>query len=284
MDLTQVKGSGPKGRILRGDVQGFIKRALAQGAAPAASGPFQLSALPEVDFARFGPVETQPLSRIRRLSGAHLHRCWLTVPHVTQFDWADITELTAFRQGQRDTANDPGIRLTLLPFLMKACTAVLRAMPRFNSSLTPDGEGLVLKQYLHIGVAVDTPNGLMVPVIRDADQKGIFQLARELGEISERARQGKLSPSDLQGGCFSISSLGGIGGAFFTPIVNAPEVAVLGVSRAETRPLWNGKEFLPRLMLPLSLSYDHRVIDGAEGVRFTTLLSQLLGDIRRLLL
>jgi len=286
VDLSRVAGSGPKGRILRDDVQGFIKRALSQGiaAAPTAPGPFQWPALPEVDFARFGPVETRPLPRIRRLSGAHLQRCWLTVPHVTQFDRADITELEAFRQGQQDRAAREGVRLTLMPFLMKACAAALRAMPNFNSSLTPDGEGLVLKQYLHVGVAVDTPNGLMVPVIRDLDHKGIFQLARELGELGGRAREGKLSPSDLQGGCFSISSLGGIGGSFFTPIVNAPEVAILGVSRAEMRPLWNGKAFLPRLMLPLSLSYDHRVIDGAEGVRFTTLLGRLLGDIRRLLL
>jgi pyruvate dehydrogenase E2 component (dihydrolipoamide acetyltransferase) len=286
VDLSLVAGSGPKGRILRDDVQGFIKRALTQGiaVAPAIPGPFQLPALPEVDFARFGPIETQSLPRIRRLSGAHLHRCWLRVPHVTQFDWADITELEVFRRGQKDRAEEEGVRLTLMPFLMKACVTALRTMPRFNSSLTSDGEGLVLKQYLHIGVAVDTSNGLVVPVIRDLDQKGVFQLARELSEIGERARQGKLSPSDLQGGCFSISSLGGIGGSFFTPLVNAPEVAILGVSQAEMRPLWNGKEFLPRLMLPLSLSIDHRVIDGAEGVRFTTLLGQLLGDIRRLLL
>ena len=286
VDLSMVTGSGPKGRILRDDVQGFVKRALTQGvaAAPSALGPFQLPAVPEVDFARFGPIETQQLSRIRRLSGAHLQRCWLTVPHVTQFDSADITELEAFRQGQKDRVEREGVRLTLMPFLMKACAAVLRAMPSFNSSLTPDGEALILKGYVHLGVAVETPNGLVVPVIRDVDQKGIWQLAQDLAEISGRARDGKLSPSDLQGGCFSISSLGGIGGSAFTPIVIAPEVAILGVSRAEMRPVWNGKEFLPRLMLPLALSYDHRVIDGAQGARFTNLLSQLLGDIRRLLL
>jgi pyruvate dehydrogenase E2 component (dihydrolipoyllysine-residue acetyltransferase) len=286
VDLTLVSGSGPKGRILREDIQGFVKRALQQGmaAAPAAAGPFQLPAMPEVDFSRFGEVETRPLPRIRKLSGAHLHRCWLGVPHVTQLDAADITELEAFRTAQKATAEREGVRLTLMPFLMKACAAALRAMPSFNSSLTPDGEGLILKKYVHIGVAVDTPNGLVVPVLRDVDQKGIFQLARELGEVSARARDGKLSPADLQGGCFSISSLGGIGGTAFTPIVNAPEVAILGVSRSEMRPVWSGKEFLPRLMLPLSLSYDHRVIDGADGVRFTTLLCRLLGDIRRLLL
>jgi pyruvate dehydrogenase E2 component (dihydrolipoamide acetyltransferase) len=286
VDLTRVTGSGPKGRILKDDVQGFIKRALTQGvgAAPAAAGPFQLPPMPEVDFSRFGKIEVQELPRIRKLSGTHLHRCWLTVPHVTQFDAADITELEAFRTSQKAAAEQQGLKLTFMPFLMKACAAALQAMPGVNASLTPDGDSLILKRYVHIGVAVDTPNGLVVPVLRDVDRKGVFQLARELMEIGGRAREGRLSPSDMQGGCFSISSLGGIGGTAFTPIVNAPEVAILGVSRSEMRPVWNGSEFMPRLMLPLSLSYDHRVVDGADGVRFTTLLGQLLGDIRRLLL
>ncbi len=286
VDLTQVNGSGPKNRITKDDVQGYIKRTLSDGAstAPAATGPMQLPGLPEVDFSRFGEIEVRELPRIRKLSGTHLHRCWLNVPHVTQFDEADITELEAFRKAQKDDAARQDLRLTFMPFLMKACAAALQAMPGFNSSLSPDGGSLILKKYIHIGVAIDTPSGLVVPVIRDVEHKGMFQLARELMNISARARGGKLSPSDMQGGCFSISSLGGIGGTAFTPIVNAPEVAILGVSRSEMKPRWNGKEFEPRLMLPLSLSYDHRVIDGAEGVRFTTLLDQLLGDIRRLLL
>lgn len=285
VDLTQVPGSGPKDRITKDDVQNFIKRTLSEGAAaPPAAGPFQLPAIPAVDFAKFGEVEIRALSRIRKISGAHLHRCWLSVPHVTQFDEADITSLEAFRKAQKAEAEKQDIRLTFMPFLMKAVAAALKTMPVFNSSLSADGESLILKQYVHIGVAVDTPNGLVVPVIRDVDKKRIFELARELMEISGRAREGKLAPSEMQGGCFSISSLGGIGGSAFTPIVNAPEVAILGVSRSEMRPKWNGSEFEPRLMLPLSLSYDHRVVDGADGVRFTTLLGQLLGDIRRLLL
>ncbi len=283
VDLTQVKGSGPKGRILKDDVQGFVKQALSQGA-PAGDLPFQLPAAPEVDFARFGEIETIPLPRIKKLSGRHLHRCWLTVPHVTQFDEADITELEAFRKAQKDAAAAQGVKLTFLPFLMKAVAAALTAMPSLKASLAPSGEELVIKKYTHIGVAVDTANGLVVPVVRDVDKKGVFDLARELMELSTKARDGKLLPGDMQGGCFSISSLGGIGGTAFTPIVNAPEVAILGVSRSETKPVWNGKEFVPRLMLPLSLSYDHRVVDGAEGVRFTSLLRELLGDIRRLLL
>ncbi len=286
VDLTLVAGSGPKGRILKADVQHFIKKSLSEGvaAAPSAPGPWALPAAPEVDFSKFGDTEIWPLPRIRKLSGAHLHRCWLSVPHVTQFDTADITELEAFRKGQKELAARQDLRLTLMPFLLKACAAALQAMPTVNSSLAADGENLILKKYVHVGVAVDTANGLVVPVIRDVDKKGVFQLAKELMEVSARARAGKLSPSDMQGGGFSISSLGGIGGSAFTPIVNAPEVAILGVSRSEMQPKWNGAEFVPRLMLPLSLSYDHRVIDGAEGVRFTTLLSQLLGDIRRLLL
>jgi pyruvate dehydrogenase E2 component (dihydrolipoamide acetyltransferase) len=286
VDLTLVIGSGPKGRILKEDVQGFIKKSLTEGvsAAPSAAGPLQMPAMPEVDFSRFGETEIQELPRIRKLSGAHLHRCWLSVPHVTQFDEADISELEDFRKSQKDLAAQQDLRLTLMPFLMKACAAALQAMPGFNSSLTADGASLVLKKYINIGVAVDTPNGLVVPVIRDVDKKGVFPLSKELMEVSGRAREGKLSPSDMQGGCFSISSLGGIGGSAFTPIVNAPEVAILGVSRAQMKPHWNGAEFEPRLMLPLSLSYDHRVIDGADGARFTALLGQLLGDIRRLLL
>jgi pyruvate dehydrogenase E2 component (dihydrolipoamide acetyltransferase) len=283
VDLTQVKGSGPKDRILKDDVQGFVKQALSQGA-PAGDLPFQLPAAPEVDFARFGEIETIPLSRIKKLSGRHLHRCWLTVPHVTQFDEADITELEAFRKAQKDAAAAQGVKLTFLPFLMKAVAAALTAMPSLKASLAPSGEELVIKKYTHVGVAVDTVNGLVVPVVRDVDKKGVFDLARELAGLSTKARDGKLLPGDMQGGCFSISSLGGIGGTAFTPIVNAPEVAILGVSRSETKPVWNGKEFVPRLMLPLSLSYDHRVVDGAEGVRFTSLLRELLGDIRRLLL
>lgn len=286
VDLGRVKGSGPKARILREDVQGFVKRTLAQSAESPATGalPFTLSGAPEVDFARFGPVEERALSRIQKLSGRHLHRCWLTVPHVTQFDEADITELEAFRKAQKDAAAAAGVKLTFLPFLLKAVATALNRMPTFKSSLSPDGERLILKRYTHIGVAVETPNGLLVPVVRDVDKKGLFDLARELTQLSQKAREGKLLPGDMQGGCFSISSLGGIGGTQFTPIVNAPEVAILGVSRSDMKPVWNGREFAPRLMLPLSLSYDHRVIDGAEGARFTALLAQLLGDIRRLLL
>ena len=285
VDLGLVSGSGPKGRILKEDVQNFIKRSLQGGQSVRTGGsPFEMPAAPEVDFSRFGEIESQPLGRIKRLSGAHLHRCWLSVPHVTQFDEADITELEAFRQAQKEAAQRQDLRLTLMPFLMKAVAAALRAMPIFNAALAADGENLIYRKYLHIGVAVDTPNGLVVPVLRDVDRKGIHDLTRELMEISSRARDGKLSPGDLQGGCFSISSLGGIGGTAFTPIVNAPEVAILGVSRAAMRPVWDGQAFQPRLMLPLSLSYDHRVIDGADGARFTGLLSDLLGDIRRLLL
>jgi len=286
VDLGLVKGSGPKGRVLKEDVQGFVKQALAQGA-PAAAGaglPFAMPAAPAVDFAKFGPVETRELPRIKKLSGRHLHRAWLSVPHVTQFDEADITELEAFRKGQKGAAERAGVKLTFLPFLLKATAAALNRMPVVKSSLSPDGEGLVMKHYTHIGVAVDTPNGLLVPVVRDVDKKGIYDLAGDLAELSRKARDGKLLPGDMQGGCFSISSLGGIGGTKFTPIVNAPEVAILGVSRAEMRPVWDGQTFVPRLMLPLALSYDHRVVDGADGARFTSLLGQLLGDIRTLLL
>jgi pyruvate dehydrogenase E2 component (dihydrolipoamide acetyltransferase) len=286
VDLAYVSGSGPKSRITKEDVQAFVKRALAAGgpAAAPAGGALQLPSMPEVDFAKFGEIEEWELGRIKKLSGAHLHRSWLSVPHVTQFDEADITELEAFRKAHKDEAAQAEVKLTFMPFLMKAVCRALAAYPQFNSSLSADGEKLILKKYVHIGVAVDTPNGLVVPVIRDVDKKGIFELARDLGEISAKARAGKLSPTDMQGGCLSISSLGGIGGTQFTPIVNAPEVAILGVSRAEMRPKWDGKVFEPRLIMPFSLSYDHRVVDGAEGVRFTSMLGQLLSDIRRLLL
>jgi pyruvate dehydrogenase E2 component (dihydrolipoamide acetyltransferase) len=286
VELAQVSGSGPKGRVLKEDVQNFVKKALSgEARAPAASGgAFALPPLPQVDFSKFGGIEIKPLSRIKKLSGGHLHNCWLNIPHVTQFDEADISELEAFRQGLKAEADQRGLKLTLFPFLLKACAAALRVLPEFNSSLSPEGDSLVLKKYVHIGVAVDTPNGLLVPVLRDVEQKSLFDLAAELMQLSAKARDGKLLPGDLKGGCFSISSLGGIGGTAFTPIVNAPEVAILGVSRAAMKPVWNGSEFAPRLMLPLSLSYDHRVIDGAQGARFTSLLASLLGDIRRLLL
>ena len=282
VDLLRVKGSGPKGRITKFDVQNFVKQSLA-GERPAA-GAGMLPEPPRVDYAKFGEVERKPLGRIKKISGAHLHRSWITVPHVTQFDEADITKLEAFRQEQKEDAAKQGVRLTLFPFMLKACAAAMAEMPIFNASLDADGEHLVYRKYCNIGVAVDTPNGLVEPVIRDVDKKGVFELARELGEMSARARDGKLTPADLQGGCFSISSLGGIGGTAFTPIINAPEVAILGVSRASMKPVWDGEAFQPRLMLPLSLSYDHRVIDGADGVRFTTFLAGLLSDIRRLLL
>ncbi len=286
VDLAQVKGSGRKERILKDDVQGYVKKTLSAGGPPAAAGgmPFQLPTAPEIDFSKFGETETQPLARIKKLSGTHLHRAWLSVPHVTQFDEADITELEAFRKGQKQAAEQAGVKLTFMPFLMKAVAGALAQMPTLKASLSPDGDNLILKYYTHIGVAVDTPNGLVVPVIRDVDKKGLFEIAGELMALSAKAREGKLLPGDMQGGVFSISSLGGIGGTAFTPIVNAPEVAILGVSRTETKPVWNGERFEPRLMLPLSLSYDHRVVDGAEGVRFTTLLASLLADIRRLLL
>lgn len=284
VDLLQVQGSGLKGRVTRDDVQGFVKKALSGGTTPVARGVFQLPAIPEVDFSAFGEVEEKPLSRIKKLSGAHLSACWLNIPHVTQFDEADITELEAFRKRQKSQAAEQQISLTFLPFLMKACVGALREMPEFNSSLSADGGSLIYKRYFHMGIAVETPNGLMVPVIRDVERKGILELAAELMQVSGKARAGKLLPADMKGGCFSVSSLGGIGGTAFTPIVNAPEVAILGVSRSATKPVWDGAAFQPRLMLPLSLSYDHRVIDGAQAARFTRLLAELLSDIRRLLL
>ncbi len=283
VDLSRVKGSGPKGRILKEDVQAYVKQALAQPAAGPGFG-FALPEWPQVDFSKFGPVEIRPLSRIKKISGANLHRNWVAIPHVTQHEEADITELEAFRKQMAEEVKKEGIRLTLLAFLLKASVAALKKYPEFNSSLTAEGDALVLKGYYHIGVAVDTPEGLVVPVLRDVDRKGVLALARELGEVSARAREKKLSPADMQGGTFSISSLGGIGGTAFTPIINAPEVAILGVSRAAWKPVYRDGAFVPRLLLPLSLSYDHRVIDGAAAARFVTALADVLSDIRRLVL
>ena len=283
VNLEQVIASGAKGRIVKADVKAFIKSAMAGGAASAGTG-ISVSSVPEVDHSRFGEIETVALSRIQKISGAHLHRSWVTVPHVTQFDDADITELEAFRKSLAKEAEKKSVRLTPLIFLMKAVVSALQEFPSFNASLDASGENLVMKKYFHIGIAVDTPNGLVVPVVRDVDQKGLFELAAELGEVSIRARDGKLSPGDMQGGCFTISSLGGIGGTYFTPIVNAPEVAILGVSRSKMQPVYIDGEFEPRLILPLGLSYDHRVIDGAQAARFTTFLSQVISDIRRILL
>lgn len=285
VDLSRVKGTGPKERIVLEDVQGYVKHELSRPRGEGGGGlGFNLPPMQPVDFAKFGPVTTQPLSRIKKLSGGFLHRNWVSIPHVTQHDEADITELEAFRKSQADEAKKSGIKFTMLGFLMKASVVALKQFPEFNASLSADGESLVLKNYHHIGVAVDTPNGLVVPVIRDVDKKGLLEIAKELGELSDRMRAGKISPADLQGGCFSISSLGGIGGTFFTPIINAPEVAILGVGKAVMKPVWNGREFTPRLMLPLSLSYDHRVIDGALGARFSSFLATVLSDIRRLVL
>jgi pyruvate dehydrogenase E2 component (dihydrolipoamide acetyltransferase) len=288
VDLSRVQGSGPKGRILHTDVQAFVK-GIVQGKAPVAPQgggalPFNLPAWPEVDFAKFGPVETKALSRIQKLSGPYLHRNWISIPHVTQFDEADITDLEAFRKAQTVETEKKGFKLTMLAFMIKACVTALRQYPQFNSSLDKSGENLIVKKYYNVGVAVDTPGGLVVPVVREADRKGVFDIAQELGDISKKARDGKLAPADMQGGTFSISSLGGIGGTAFTPIINAPEVAILGVSRSALRPVWDGKTFAPRLMLPLSLSYDHRVIDGATAARFSAFLVSVLSDIRKLIL
>jgi len=294
VDLAQVRGSGPKGRILHEDVQSFVKGALSGKAVSvqksASALPFNLPAWPEVDFAKFGPVEVKPLSRIQKLSGPYLHRNWISIPHVTQFDEADITELEAFRKAQTVETEKKGFKLTMLAFMIKACVTVLRQYPQFNASLDKSGESITLKKYFHIGVAVDTPGGLVVPVVRDADRKGVFDLAHELAEISKLARDGKLKAGDMQGGTFSISSLGGLGGTAFTPIINAPEVAILGVSRSSFKPVFSGKGekgedlFKARLMLPLALSYDHRVIDGASAARFSTTLVSVLSDIRKLVL
>ncbi|MBA6232469.1 MULTISPECIES: dihydrolipoyllysine-residue acetyltransferase [unclassified Colwellia] len=292
VDLTLVKGMGRKGRILKEDVQSYVKYELSRPKANAGSsvaageGGLQVVSAKAIDFSKFGEIETKALTRIQKISGPFLHRNWVTIPHVTQFDEADITNVEAFRKEQNVICEKKklGFKITPLVFILKAAADALREFPTFNSSLSEDGESLILKKYIHIGVAVDTPNGLVVPVVRDVDQKGIHQLSRELLEISMKARDGKLKATDMQGGCFTISSLGGIGGTAFTPIVNAPEVAILGVSKSEMKPKWNGKDFEPKLMLPLSMSYDHRVIDGALAARFTVHLASVMSDIRQLIL
>lgn len=286
VDLAKVSGSGQKGRITQEDVQSHVKTALAAPPATArAAGGSGIPPIPAVDFSQFGEIETKPLARIRKISAAHLHRSWLNIPHVTQTDEADITELEAFRKEASDeSAKGGGPKLTLLPFVMKAVAKAMDAYPEFRASLSPDGESLIHKHYTHIGFAADTPNGLMVPVVREVDKKGLVQLAVETGELAKKARDGKLSGTDMKGGVFSISSLGGIGGSHFTPIVNAPEVGILGVSKAVMKPVWDGAAFQPRLMVPLSLSYDHRVIDGAYAARFIVTLVKLLSDMRRLAL
>ena len=289
VDLLQVTGSEQGGRITRADVQKFVKAALTAGAATAGSNVgagngLNLLPWPKVDFAKFGEIDTQPLSRIQKISGANLARNWAMIPHVTQFDQADITGLEALRVQLNKENEKSGIKLTMLAFLIKASAAALKQFPQFNASLDASGENLVLKKYFHIGFAADTPNGLVVPVIRDVDRKGVLQIAQETAELARKARDGKLGPADMQGGCFSISSLGGIGGTAFTPIINAPEVAILGVSKSSMQPVWNGSAFEPRLTLPLSLSYDHRVIDGAAAARFTSYLGNVLADMRRVLL
>ena len=280
-DLSQISGSGNKGRILKQDVKTFVKQVMTSGGT---AGGLGVAPMPEIDFSAFGEIETQPLTKINKLTGQFLHRNWVTVPHVTQFDEADVTELEAFRKQLNEEHNKQGIKVTMLAFLMKALVSALKEYPRFNSSLDNTGETLILKKYMHIGVAMDTPAGLLVPVIRDCNRKSLIELAQEVIETSARARDKKLSPTDMQGGCISISSLGGIGGTAFTPIVNSPEVAVLGVSRAQMKQVYKDGEFVPRLILPLSLSYDHRVIDGVDGARFTSFLSKVLSDTRRMLL
>ena len=287
VDLSKVKGTGPKDRILQQDVQAYVKQALGGAApvgaaAPAAGVGLAVLPWPQVDFAKFGPVDVKPLSRIKKISGANLHRNWVMIPHVTNCEDADITELEAFRVQLNKENEKAGIKVTMLAFLIKASVAALTKFPEFNASL--DGDNLVYKRYFNIGFAADTPNGLVVPVVKNADQKGVLAIAKEMGDLSAKARDGKLGPADMQGGCFSISSLGGIGGTYFTPIINAPEVAILGVCRSSQRPIWDGKQFVPRLILPLSLSYDHRVIDGAAAARFNTYLVSLLGDMRRVVL
>ena len=286
VDLTKVHGSGRKGRIVKKDIEAYIKSVMSgeRSAPSGVGGAFALPPMPDIDFSKFGPVEEKPLHRIRQVSAKNVHRSWLHVPHVTQHEEVDITDMDAFRKAHAEEAKQRGFKLTPVAFLLKAAAATLKAFPEVNASLGRDGDTLILKKYVHIGVAVDTPNGLVVPVIRDVDQKGLFALAEELLDVSGRAREGRLLPKDFQGAGFTISSLGGIGGSFFTPIVNAPELAILGVSRSVMKPVWNGIEFVPRLMLPLSLSYDHRVIDGAQAARFIVHYSTLLGDLRRLLL
>jgi len=288
VNLAEVKASGPRGRIVKDDVKGFVKAVMEnRGKAPAgvvAGSGIGIPQVPEIDFSQFGPIELVKMSKIKKLTAANMTRNWLNVPAVTQFDDADISEIEAFRKSIKDEAEKSGVKLTPLPFLIKACAAALRAEPTFNVSMHADGEHIVQKDYVHIGMAVDTPNGLMVPVIRDADKKGIYQIAQESNALAKKAREGKLTPKEMQGGCFTISSLGAIGGKGFTPIVNCPEVAILGVSRAEMKPVWNGKEFAPRFMLPLSLTYDHRAINGGDAGRFFTYLNAVLADVRRLLL
>ncbi|MEB2559755.1 dihydrolipoyllysine-residue acetyltransferase [Burkholderia anthinoferrum] len=289
VEVARVQGSGPKGRITKEDITGFVKGVMtgqraapAAAAAPAGGGELNLLPWPKVDFSKFGPFEAKPLSRIKKISGANLHRNWVMIPHVTNNDEADITELEALRVQLNKEHEKAGVKFTMLAFVIKAVVAALKKFPTFNASL--DGDNLVFKQYYHIGFAADTPNGLVVPVIRDADKKGLVDIAKEMAELSKAARDGKLKPDQMQGGCFSISSLGGIGGTNFTPIINAPEVAILGLSRGQMKPVWDGKQFVPRLTLPLSLSYDHRVIDGAEAARFNAYLGALLADFRRIIL
>ncbi len=285
VDLSQVKGTGHKGRLTRQDLEAFVRDAGREATAvqPKAS-VGGIPPIPAVDFSKFGPVIEEPLTRIQKISGPHLHRSWLNVPMVTHHDEADITQLEIFRKSLRAEADQKGIRVTALAFIMRSVAQALKEFPRFNASLSATGESLIMKQYYHVGIAVDTPGGLVVPVIRDVDQKSIYELSQEVGEVSHKAREGKLMVKDLQGGCMSISSLGGIGGTAFTPLVNAPEVAILGVTRSKMKPVWDGEEFEPRLMLPLDLTYDHRVIDGAEAARFMAYLCDLLSDVRRLLL
>jgi pyruvate dehydrogenase E2 component (dihydrolipoamide acetyltransferase) len=290
VDVGRVSGSGPKGRITQDDVRAFVKGVMsapvASGASASAAGGtgggMEVLAWPQVDFSKFGPIDAKPLSRIKKISGANLHRNWVRIPHVTNNDQADITDLEALRVQLNKENEKSGVKVTMLAFLIKAVVAALKKYPTLNTSL--DGDNLVYKQYYNIGFAADTPNGLVVPVIRDADKKGIFEIAKESSDLAKLARDGKLKGDQMQGGCFSISSLGGIGGTSFTPIINAPEVAILGVSRGAMQPIWDGKQFVPRLMLPLSLSYDHRVIDGAEAARFNAFLGQILADFRRVML
>jgi pyruvate dehydrogenase E2 component (dihydrolipoamide acetyltransferase) len=283
-ELQKIQGTGPKGRILKEDVQAFVKASLKRAEQATTAGVFAIPSQPEIDFAQFGAIDRQPLSRIKKLSGPNLLRSWISIPHVTQHDEADISDLEAFRQSLKGEAEKQNVKLTFLPFVIKAVAAALKEFPTFNSSLAANGEELILKKYYHLGVAVDTPEGLVVPVVRDVDQKGIFDLARELAELGAKARGKKLRNNDLEGASFTISSLGGIGGTAFTPIINPPQVAILGLSRAQTKPVYQDGQFVPRLMLPLSLSYDHRVIDGAEAARFTVYLAGLLAELRRVLL
>jgi pyruvate dehydrogenase E2 component (dihydrolipoamide acetyltransferase) len=291
VDLTLLAGSGPKGRITHEDVQNYVKSVIAGGATPAKGGAakgtgvgLDLLPWPSLDFSKFGATELVPMSRIKKISGPNLHRNWVMIPHVTQFDEADVTELEEFRKSTNTAMAKSGVKLTMLAFVIKACVAALKQFPAFNASLDAKGENLIVKQYWHIGFAADTPNGLVVPVVKDADKKGMAQIAKEMGELSAQARDGKLKPADMQGASFTISSLGGIGGTAFTPIINAPEVAILGLSRSTIKPVWDGKQFQPRLMMPLSLSYDHRVIDGAMAARFTVYLADVLADLRKTLL